>query len=73
MSIQPISIHAIDTAAAMVYMDIDSVVCSYCDKTCHSADYFWKRLRDEKKLFKGIALRLLTIGAGASVFLDLFL
>ena len=52
VSIQATSIHAVDNAAAMVCTDIDSVVCSYCENTRHSADYCWKRLKDEKKLIK---------------------
>ena len=70
----PPSICAVNHVAATVYIDL--VICSYCDKTCHSADYCWKCLHDKKKLFKRIGatyIRLLTIGADTSVFAHLFL
>ena len=52
VNIQPTSIHAVSLAVATVDTDIDSVVCSDCEKTCHYAEYCWRRLHDEGKLFK---------------------
>ena len=46
VSIQPTSRFAVTNAAATVYTDIDSVVCTYCSKT-RSADFCWKRSKDD--------------------------
>ena len=52
VSIQPTSKFAVANSTATVYTDIDSVLCTYCDKTRHSAEFCWKRAKDEKLLFK---------------------
>ena len=38
----PASQSAMTDTAATIYKDIDSVVCDYCIKTWHMADYCWK-------------------------------
>ena len=39
---------AVASAASTVHTDIDSVLCTYCGKTHHSAEFCWKRSKDEK-------------------------
>ena len=39
VSIQPTSRFAVTDAAATIYTDIDSVVCAYCSKMHHTADF----------------------------------
>ena len=46
---------------ATVDTDVNSVLCTYCNKTRHMADYCWKRIKHDQKRLKWLA-----VGANAA-------
>ena len=51
-ALTPMSIHVIADGTAAVFFDLDSISWEYCSKSWHTAQYSYKRDKDEKKLLK---------------------